>query len=112
MPKAKGSRHYSDKLTSREVDAFTSSGRLNDGDGLSLSITAKGHTRWVYRYTFGGKAQELFLGSKSKLSLKQARVCRDKAKQHLELGINPADIMSRTVRRRGEVISAGFPNFR
>ncbi len=111
MPKPKGQNHTRNAMTELEAKAFKGPGRLNDGGGLSLVVTAAGYRRWILRFTFGGKQRDLLLGSTSKITLKQARSAREKAHGYLSEGINPNGVMSARARKSQEVIAAGIPNF-
>lgn len=111
MPKAKGSKHVSNKLTALAVKAFQGPGRINDGDGLSLSVTKQGYRRWIFRYSYGGKQRDLFLGSGRALTLEGARKLRDKGKQYVQAGTDPAAAMSKAARREAERLTAGIPTF-
>ena len=109
MAKKVGVKHGVNLLTDAAVRAFKGPGRLNDGAGLSLVVTRDGFRRWIYRFTFGGKQRDLFLGST--LTLKAARVQRDKAKAVLASGYNPADTLSAKARKMQQAVAAGVPTF-
>lgn len=111
MAKPVGVKHGTNLLSAMQVQAFKGPGRLNDGAGLSLSVTANGYRRWIYRYSFGGSQRDLFLGSATKLALKQARALRDKARSQLVDGLDPAESMSARARKKQEAIAAGIPSF-
>jgi integrase len=111
MAKRVGERHKTNALTDVQVRAFKKPGRLNDGAGLSLSVTANGYRRWMFRYSYGGVQRDLFLGSAAKLVLKQARNMRDKARSILADGLDPAESLSATARKKQEAVAAGIPTF-
>jgi integrase len=111
MAKPAGVKHKTNALTDTQVKAFRKPGRLNDGAGLSLSVTANGYRRWIFRYSYGGSQRDLFLGSASKLALKQARSLRDKAKGLLADGFDPSEILTARARKKQEAIAAGVPTF-
>jgi integrase len=61
------------RLTAREVEATKTPGRLADGGGLYLRITAAGTRTWAFRSLAGGKQDEVSLGLASGLTLAAAR---------------------------------------
>lgn len=61
-----------------------------DGDGLYVEVSKKGSKLWRFRYKFEGKNKLLALGKYPTISLKDARNFKDKAKQDLYQGIDPA----------------------
>ena len=111
MPKSIGKKHGRDLLTDLHVKAFKGPGRLNDGAGLSLSVTRMGFARWIYRYTYGGKPAELMLGSWPATSLKQARLRRNAARDLLQNGQDPRSALSAKARKRQQAVAAGVPTF-
>ena len=70
--------------------------RLSDAGGLYLEVTPNGSKRWFWKYRFGGKEKRLALGAYCEqrrglhVSLKQARIDRDKARLLLASGVDPA----------------------
>jgi integrase len=63
---------------------------LSDGGGLSLLVTkGEGYKHWQYRFTFAKKQRLSGLGSFPKVSLEQARLRRDVARDLVARGINP-----------------------
>jgi integrase len=64
--------------------------RLTDAGGLYLETTPSGSKRWFWKYYFGGKEKRLALGAYPSISLKQARLDRDEARQIVQKGIDPA----------------------
>lgn len=111
MAKPKGYKHTKNALSALEVKAFAGPGRLNDGNGLSLSVNTAGYVRWVFRFTFAGKQRDLFIGSRKEFSLVQARQARDSALELISEGRNPADTMNRAAVRAGEIQTASMPTF-
>ena len=111
MVKQAGVKHGANLLSAVEVKSFTRKGRLNDGAGLSLSVDGRGYRRWIFRYTFDDKARELFLGTDKRLTLAQARTQRDKARAQIADGMDPADALSATSRKRRQAVSGGVPTF-
>jgi integrase len=62
---------------------------LNDIDGLSLSISARGGKSWHFRYYWQGKQKRISLGTYPETSLREARQTRDEARALLAKGVNP-----------------------
>ena len=61
------------QLTARQVETAKKPGRLADGGGLYLRITAAKTRSWVFRAVDGGKQSEVALGLTSRLTLAAAR---------------------------------------
>lgn len=66
--------------------------KLTDGDGLYLHVTEKGSKLWRFRYRFDGKEKLLAFGSYPEISLFDARLRRDQARQQLAHGIDPGAV--------------------
>ena len=64
--------------------------KLFDGGGLYLEVPVKQSKRWRIKYRFGGKEKTLSLGTYPNVSLKAARIKREKIKQLLDTGIDPS----------------------
>jgi integrase len=64
--------------------------RLADSGGLYLEVMPTGAKHWRWKYRFAGKESRLALGSYPAVSLKQARLDRDAARQLLASGTDPA----------------------
>jgi hypothetical protein len=78
---------YERRLSARRVAALVKTGRYCDGGGLYLKIDG-GNRRWLYRYTFAGRAREIGLGGAA-VSLADARRARDKWRKVLNEGRDP-----------------------
>jgi len=63
---------------------------LNDGEGLSLIVTAKGRKWWKFRYQMSGKRTELSLGVYPYVTLQEARTKRGELKSLIAKGIDPS----------------------
>ena len=74
---------------------------LNDMDGLSLFVSAKGTKSWHFRFSWHGKQPRISLGTYPELSLRDAREARDKARSLVAKGIDPR------LQRRAERHEAG-----
>lgn len=66
---------------------------INDGDGLYLKISKIGSCYWYYRYTskINKKRRNLGIGSYPAISIKLARLLKNKAKLTNVLGKDPID---------------------
>ncbi len=62
---------------------------LTDEKGLRLLVKPNGAKYWRLKYRFAGKQKTLALGVFPDISLKQARLERDKAKIQISQGIDP-----------------------
>jgi hypothetical protein len=98
-------RMASGKLTAREA-ATTKPGSYGDGDGLWLVVSSTGGRKWVYRFTWLGKPENMGLGSAGVVSLAAARRLRDDAKRIKVSGRNPKE-----ARRETAMAQAGKPTF-
>lgn len=77
------------KLTDRSVRGFRNEGYYSDGDGLYLVVSRTGGRSWVYRYRSNGARRDMGLGSFLDISLVNARLARDEAKQAIAIGRDP-----------------------
>lgn len=64
--------------------------KLGDGKGLFLFIHPSGSKYWRLKYRFGGKEKSLSMGVFPEVSLKEARIRRDKARLLIAEGIDPS----------------------
>lgn len=71
-------RKAGERLMETTVDQITKPGYHNDGNGLYLSVTARGSKSWVFRFRWEGKLKEMGLGPYPSISLDTARADRDK----------------------------------
>jgi integrase len=78
------------KLTARQVQTAKGPGRLIDGDGLTLEISATGRKRWLLRFSSSGRVTEKALGSAEFISLAEARDKAFEFRKNLALGIAPS----------------------
>jgi len=65
--------------------------KIADGGGLYLEVTTKGGKYWRLRYRFDGKQKLLSIGVYPAVRLKDARVKRTEAKEHLSQGVAPVN---------------------
>jgi len=63
--------------------------RFTDAAGLYLEVSPGGSKRWFWKFYPDGKESRLALGSYPELTLKGARLARDKARQTRQAGTNP-----------------------
>lgn len=63
--------------------------RIADFKGLAIEVKPSGVKAWRFRYRFDGKASMMSLGEYPIVTLAEARVKRDQARELLDKGINP-----------------------
>lgn len=73
--------------------------KLSDGGGLYLLVQPKGSKYWRLAYRYAAKQKTLALGIYPQVSLADARIKREEAKQYLSKGVNPSNLMSKKVRK-------------
>jgi len=79
-------------LTNSQLKALKSKDKLyrvSDFDGLSIEIPIKGKLRWRFRYRFNNKAFQKSFGTYPEVSLKEARILRDEAREKIAKNIEP-----------------------
>ena len=64
--------------------------KLADDKGLYLLLTAGGSKLWRFKYRVNGKEKKLALGAYPEVSLKEARLARDRARTAAQAGGDPA----------------------
>jgi integrase len=77
------------RLTVLKVNSIRDTGMFSDGEGLYLQVTGPQSKSWIYRFTIGGKARWMGLGSLAAVSLAEARQRRDGERQKIRTGIDP-----------------------
>lgn len=77
--------------------------KLSDGGGLYLLVQPNGSKYWRLAYRYATKQKTLALGIYPQISLSDARMKRDEAKQYLSKGIDPSNLMSKKVRKLNEI---------
>jgi integrase len=92
------------RMSARE--AATAKKTVCDGAGLWLVVSKAGSRKWVYRFTWRGKPDNMGLGSAEAVSLSDARVRRDDAEKVLAEGRNPKD-----ARDEARASETGKPTF-
>jgi hypothetical protein len=82
------------KLTDLQLKSLIKAGKpingISDGDGLTFTLSAKGHAAWVLRYTLNGKKKELTLGKYPDLPLIEARKMAGAERTRIAKGIDVA----------------------
>lgn len=73
----------------RQARASGTDYTLKDADGLALFVTAQGSKSWHFRFCWGGKQPRISLGIYPEISLKDARIQRDEARNLVAKGIDP-----------------------
>jgi len=79
------------RLNALKVQKVSTKGLHADGGGLYLQVTSASGKSWVYRYTFGGKAREIGLGSSLTTSLSDARAAADECRRMCAKGEDPIE---------------------
>jgi len=79
--------------------------RLTDGAGMYLLIKPSGKKYWRLDYALHGKRKTYAIGSYPQISLKDARVKREEAKQLITDGVDP--VQSRQQAKHDRTVSAG-----
>jgi hypothetical protein len=76
------------KLKPLDVARQVTPGKYPDGDGLYLVVAGPTSRNWSYRYWINGKERWHGLGSLQDVSLKDARIKRDVARQEVRAGVD------------------------
>ena len=77
------------KLTVAGMRALRTPGMYGDGAGLWLAVSAPDRRSWVLRYTVGGKARQMTLGSAEHVGLAEARQLASDARGQITRGVDP-----------------------
>jgi integrase len=89
------------RLKARKVET-AKPGKYSDGGNLYLVVSATCTRKWVFRFTWRGRAKEMGLGSASTVPLAEARERAASARQAMARGLNPIDERKR---------ASGVPTF-
>src|SRR5882757_6320364 len=89
------------KLKPLQVERQVTPGKYPDGDGLYLVVAGPTSRNWSYRYWIGGKERWHGLGSLQDVSLKEARIKRDTARQQVRAGVDIVQV-KRTAREESK----------
>jgi Arm DNA-binding domain len=76
------------KLKPLEGARLVTPGKYPDGDGLYLVVAGATSRNWSYRYWINGKKRWHGLGSLNGVSLRDARLKRDAARQQVRAGVD------------------------
>ena len=76
--------------------------KKGDSGGLYLLVTTGGSKLWRVKFRVGGREKKLSLGAYPEVSLADARAARDKARENLSAGDDPALEKQREKRARQE----------
>lgn len=93
------------KLKPLDVARLAAPGKYPDGDGLYLVIAGPKSKNWSYRYWINGKERWHGLGSFSAVSLRDARLKRDAARQQVRAGVDIVQA-KRLARAEAKTVSA------
>jgi Xaa-Pro aminopeptidase len=78
--------------------------KLTDGDGLFLLITPNGSKYWRFKYRFNGKEKLFALGVYDQVTLADARLKRNKARDLLVNEIDPSQLKQEK-KRLGKIVA-------
>ena len=97
------------------VKNLKKAGRYTDAlvKGLHLWVKVNGTKYWIFRYTYAGKQQNMSLGSFQDLSIADARLKAQLARDSLNKGINPisAKNIEKIAKKQEAALSVNFEEF-
>ncbi|MGY1408355.1 tyrosine-type recombinase/integrase [Luteimonas sp. A611] len=82
--------------------------RVADSNGLCIEVRPTGAKVWRYRYRFEGRPSIITLGDYPAMTLMQARAEREKQRQYLKGGANPAHVAQSEKAVRSERVANTF----
>ena len=82
--------------------------RVADSNGLCIEVRPTGAKVWRYRYRFEGRPSIITLGDYPAMTLMQARAEREKQRQYLKGGANPAHVAKSEKAIRSERVANTF----
>ncbi len=101
------------KLKPLEVARQVTPGKYPDGDGLYLIVASATSRNWSYRYWIKGKERWHGLGSLQDVSLRDARIKRDAARQEVRAGVDIVQAQrSAREEAKAEMVVAAAPTFK
>ncbi len=77
-------------LKVRQAKATGKTYKLTDGNGLYLEVMPMGAKHWRYKYRISKKENRFAIGNYPEVSLQDARIERDNARELVKKGIHPA----------------------
>lgn len=92
------------RLHPLEVARQNTPGKYPDGDGLYLIVAGPTSRNWSYRYWIRGKERWHGLGSLQDVSLKDARIKRDAARQDVRAGVDIVEV-KRSARAEAKAVA-------
>jgi integrase len=99
------------KLTATKVEKTKQAGMYGDGGGLWLQVRAPHVKSWIFRYTFGGKARAMGLGSAFTFTLAEAREKAQDCRRLVAAGRDP--LVERDAERaKGKLAAASSITFK
>lgn len=78
-------------LNVRQIESCREAAVLSDGRGLRLEVDRSLNRKWIFRFTISGKRRDMGLGRFPDVTLRQARVLRDEARQLVAQGVDPIE---------------------
>ena len=93
-------------LNVRQIESCREAAVLSDGQGLRLEVDRSLNRKWIFRFTLSGKRRDMGLGRFPDVTLRQARVLRDEARQLVAQGVDP--IESRRLQRLEQQVTFAF----
>ena len=87
-------RQLDGRLTAQQLAELVTRERqykVFDGNSLFVLVMPSGLRSWRWRYYIRGREKVLLLGSYPEVTLDQARAARDRARDKVQAGIDPAD---------------------
>src|SRR5216684_7480168 len=101
------------KLKPLEVARQVTPRKYPDGDGLYLIVAGPTSRNWSYRYWIKGKERWHGLGSLQDVSLRDARIKRDAARQEVRAGVDIVQAQrSAREEAKAEMVVAAAPTFK
>jgi integrase len=79
------------RLNALSVSRATERGYYPDGAGLYLQVSASGTKSWIYRFTTGGRAHDMGIGSLNDFTLAEARQRAKECRQQRAEGVDPIE---------------------
>jgi len=82
------------KLEYQTIKNLKNPGRYTDAlvKGLHLWVKSSGAKYWIFRFTHGGKQANMSLGAFPALSIADARIKAQQAREELAKGVNPIEV--------------------